>query len=95
MHPILADRRRLAIYVLAWLPIGLLLSLALRRDAAWITSAAFFIPATLLFAFISLSSGYVCRALPIDARTRLWRVVGVQILAAALASGLWVAAAAA
>ena len=33
MHPILEDRRRLALYLLAWLLIGLLLSVGLRSDA--------------------------------------------------------------
>lgn len=95
MHPILADRRRLAIYMLAWFLIGLLLMAGLRRDSAWLTAAAFFLPASLLSAFVSLSSGYVCRAFPIDARMRMWRVVVAHILAASIASAMWVAIAAA
>jgi two-component system, LytTR family, sensor histidine kinase AlgZ len=93
MHPILADRRRLAIYLLAWLLVGLLLTLGLRRDASWLVAAALFLPVSLLYAFVTLSSGYVCRAFPVDGRASVWRVVGVQSLAAAIASAAWVAVA--
>ena len=93
MHPILADRRRLAIYLLAWLVIGLLLTLGLRRDASWLMAAALFLPASLLYAFVTLSSGYVCRAFPIETNASAWRVAGVQAIAASLASGAWVIAA--
>src|SRR5262249_28339899 len=93
MHPILADRRRLAIYLLAWLVIGLLLTFGLRRDASWLTAAALFLPVSVLYAFVTLSSGYVCRAFPIDAHASAWRVAGVQAVAASLASGAGVAAA--
>ena len=44
MHPILEDRRRLALYLLAWLLVGLLLSVGLRSDADWTTAAAFLLP---------------------------------------------------
>ena len=37
MHPILEDRRRLALYLLAWLLVGVLLTVGLRSDAAWTT----------------------------------------------------------
>jgi LytS/YehU family sensor histidine kinase len=95
MHPILADRRRLALYLLAWLLVGLLLMAGLRRDSAWPTAAVFFLPISLLYAFISLSSGYVCRAFPINARMSMWNVVGVHFLAAVIASAMWVTIAAA
>ena len=91
MHPILADRRRLVLYILAWFLIGLLLMSGLRGDSPWLTAALFFLPASLLYAFVSLSSGYVCRALPIDARMSMWRVVTAHVLAASIASATWVA----
>jgi hypothetical protein len=95
VHPILNDRRRLAIYVLAWLLIGLLLMSGLSRDSAWLTSAALFLPLVLVYSFVSLSSWYVCRAFPINARSALPRVVVAHVAVAAVASGIWVAIAAA
>ena len=95
MHPILNDRRRLAIYVLAWLLIGLLLMSGLSRDSPWLTSAAFFLPLVLVYSFVSLSSWYVCRAFPITARSAYPRLIVAHVAVAALASGIWVAIAAA
>ncbi len=40
MHPILEDRRRLALYLLAWLLAGVLLTIGLQSEAEWLTSAA-------------------------------------------------------
>jgi two-component system sensor histidine kinase AlgZ len=90
VHPILDNRRRLAVYLLAWLLIGLLLSLGLRRDTDWPVAAAFFVPLSLIYAFISLSAWYVCRVFPLDARSRIWIAVGALATAAALASVIWV-----
>jgi histidine kinase len=90
MHPILEDRRRLALYLLAWLLVGLLLTLGLRSDSSWLTSAAFLIPLCLVYAFFGLSAWYLCRAFPIDARSRLSTLVIVQMAAAATASAIWV-----
>jgi two-component system sensor histidine kinase AlgZ len=95
VHPILNDRRRLAIYVLAWLLIGLLLMSGLSRDSTWLISAAFFLPLVLVYSFVSLSSWYVCRALPINARSAVPRVVVAHVAVAAVASVMWVAFAAA
>ncbi len=91
MHPILDDRRRLATYVLAWLLIGALLLVGLRGDAPWLIAAGFFVPLCLAFAFISLSAWYVCRVFPIGDRSNTLNLLIVHLVAAAFASGLWVA----
>ena len=44
MHPILNDWRRLGLYLLGWLPIGLLLSAGLGQSGSWLTAAAVFLP---------------------------------------------------
>src|SRR5688572_18256939 len=90
MHPILDRRRRLLIYLLAWLHIGFLLSVGLGRDASWLTAVAFFLPLSVAYGFVSLSAWYVCRAFPIGARASSGNVLVVHILAAALASAIWV-----
>ena len=91
MHPILEDRRRLAIYLLAWLAIGLLLTAGLRSEAAWTTTVAFFLPLCFVYAFVGLSAWYLCRAFPLDANSGTWNLVLVQMIAAAVAGAMWMA----
>ncbi len=94
MHPILGSIRRLAIYLLAWLVIGVLLAvgLGLARGGDWLTAVAFFVPLGLAFGLISQSAWYVCRTFPL-VRSRAWAVGTAQLLAAVFASAVWVAAA--
>jgi two-component system, LytTR family, sensor histidine kinase AlgZ len=91
MHPILIDARRLGLYLLGWIPIVLLLTLGLGRGAAWTTTTAMFVPLGFLYAFIGLSAWYVCRTLPID-RVPLGRTIVAHVIAAMIASGIWIAA---
>jgi LytS/YehU family sensor histidine kinase len=91
MHPILSDRRRLALYLLGWLPIGLLLTAGLGERTSWLAAAALFLPLSVVFAFMSLNAGYLCRVFPIDARSNIWRTVFVHVVAAAMVSAIWVA----
>ena len=92
MHPILSSIRRLAIYLLAWLVIGLLLAvgLGLGRGGDWLTAIAFFVPLGVVFALISQSAWYVCLTFPL-VRSRGWTVAVSQVLAAVFASAIWVA----
>ena len=91
MHPILEDRRSLALYLLAWLLVGMLLTVGLRADSSWTTAAAFLIPSCLVYAFIGLSTWYLCRAFPIGGRSSWLTLVIVQMTAAATASVMWTA----
>jgi hypothetical protein len=91
MHPILGDRRRLALYLLGWLAIGLLLTAGLSARASWPAAAALFLPLSIVFAFMSLNAGYLCRVFPIDPRATLWRTVIVHVVAAAMVSAIWIA----
>jgi two-component system, LytTR family, sensor histidine kinase AlgZ len=90
MHPILNSRRRLAVYVLAWIPMSLLLVAAVGR-ATPLVAAALLVPTGILYAFISLSSWYVCRTFPVDARTRVISLVLVHVAVAVVASAIWIA----
>src|SRR5215475_13741352 len=87
MHPILADRERLMLYLAAWLPIAALLTAILARggEMAWIESAAITAPMCLLYAFMCLASWYICRtaASPLA-------MVGTVTAAAFFCSTLWV-----
>ena len=96
MHPILSHPRRLALYVAAWLPVGALLALALGRQLSWVDALAYFLPLSTAYAFITLSTWYVCRAFPLGERTegprpRSWQaVLAVHGLGGAVASLIWV-----
>jgi two-component system sensor histidine kinase AlgZ len=90
MHPILGDRRRLAIYLLLWQIVGLLLTIGLRGESGWVASAAFFLPLSFVYAFVCLSAWYLCRAFPLDAGARALNIVSVYLVTAVVASGLWV-----
>src|SRR5262249_25836710 len=90
MHPILGDWRRVGLYLLGWLPIGLLLTAGLSDRTSWTAAAVVFLPLSIVFAFISLNAGYLCRVFPIDARASIWRTALVHIVAAAIASGIWI-----
>ncbi len=89
MHPILEDRRRLALYLLAWLIIGMLLAVGLRSETAWTTSAAFLLPLCFVYAFIGLSTWYLCRAFPLGGRSSLSTLIVVQLMAATVSSAIW------
>lgn len=93
MHPILKDRRTLALYLLAWLAPGLTLAtlLATTAKAPWSGAMCFSLPAMTVYAFMSLSSWYVCRAFPLQG-TDLARTLSTLFFAALLSSALWLLA---
>ena len=70
MHPILADARKLLWYVLAWLlaGVGIAALLRLTEQAEWAGALWFALPICLVWAFVALSSYYVCRSLPYSQR---------------------------
>ena len=67
MHPILANKTRLALYLLAWLPVAGLLKalLGVSGNLSWSEAVVFVLPLTLVFAFVGLSPWHLCRVLPI------------------------------
>lgn len=89
MHPILARRDRLAVYVAAWAPIGGLLALLIVGSVGWVTALAVTVPLVIVYAFMCLAAWYVCRTMP-PATTGVWRLVGTSIVAALVPSALWV-----
>ncbi|MEP0773143.1 MAG: histidine kinase [Acidobacteriota bacterium] len=95
MHPILANRRRLIAYLLAWIPLTGLLVVLLARSgpSPWEEAVAMGIPLGLLLAFMCLASFYPTRSVPL-APLRVGRLVGVHAGATTLSVGLWLLAAA-
>jgi sensor histidine kinase YesM len=93
MHPILGDRRRLFLLLLAWALVGGVLALLLRTLLAvpWRPALLFAMPLALVAAPVSLSAWYFCRAMPL-ARTSAVRVAITALLAALVTASLWAAA---
>jgi sensor histidine kinase YesM len=90
MQPVLGDRRRLQLHLVAWGLVGTLLALLARNvfGLSWTQALAFGLPLGLLAAPLSLSALFLARAMPLT-RTAAWRV-GVSAGAAALiAASVW------
>jgi len=90
MHPILADRKRLALYVVTWCLLALLLAFVVMepgrvplREAILLT-----FPPTIVYAFICLAAWYPVRAMPLD-RARADALLPTHLIAAIALSGLW------
>jgi len=93
MHPILADSRRLGLYLAGWLPVAALLTALLAFSGSrWTEAAALAVPLIPPFAFACLSSYYLCLALPLR-ESSLTRLLGTQAGAGALSASLWMFAA--
>src|SRR6266545_1559516 len=92
MHPLLAGRLRLALYLALWLGIGLMLAalLSLLQPRPLAQTLAFAAPLTLVYAFVCLSAWWVCRSHPLGT-TPPARVAAGLAGAALQAGALWVA----
>jgi two-component system sensor histidine kinase AlgZ len=89
MHPILADPRRLGLYLAAWLPVaGIVMGLFMLAGAGWAGASALALPLVAPFAFACLSSWYVCRTLPLH-DTHFARLMGTHLGTAVLSTSLW------
>jgi two-component system sensor histidine kinase AlgZ len=90
VHPLLADSRRLAIYLLAWAPLALLLMSLLVGTGAfsWPQAAELVVPLALIYAFMCLSAWYICRYVPIGGPGVLYLLIAVTP-AASIVSLIW------
>jgi two-component system, LytTR family, sensor histidine kinase AlgZ len=90
MHPILADRKRLALYVLSWITLAVLLALLVLEASGTALAQAVLLtlPPTLVYAFVCLAAWYPTRATPVE-RTSTWRLVLTHLVAAAALSAIW------
>jgi hypothetical protein len=90
VHPILESRQRLILYLTAWIPLCVILTVILKRGfASWPEAAIVAVPMTLLYAFMCLSAWYVCLAAPMR-NASLIRVLVTVFAASTLASATWV-----
>jgi two-component system, LytTR family, sensor histidine kinase AlgZ len=90
MHPVLADRKRLALYLLTWCLLGFLLALVVMEPGrvAFVDAIVLTMPPTIVYAFICLAAWYPTRAMPLH-RARAGGVFLAHGLAAIFFSGLW------
>lgn len=89
MHPILSNRRTLLLYLAVWLTIGLLIEIPFifQYKSQWAAFLLSDIPLNLFFAFICLSSYYICRIFPVKT-TQWYNLLSMFIVAACIAAGL-------
>ncbi len=91
MHPILAQRGRLALYLIGWAPLAVLFTawFALRGELDWGRAALVALPLALVAAYSSLASWYLCQRFPVRSSPPL-TAFGAHLTAALVSSGLWV-----
>jgi signal transduction histidine kinase len=91
MHPILSQFRRLALYLIAWIPLAGLLAyiLATSGGAAPREALALAVPLCLVYAFVCLSAWYSCRVTPLE-QSSFSKLLGTHFAGALVASGLWI-----
>lgn len=90
MHPIIAVRERLALYLASWVLLGLLIAalIAAAGRAGWSETLLLVPPAALVYAFVCLASWYPCKANPVPG-TDATRLLVVHSTAAAFSTALW------
>jgi len=91
MHPILLNFRRLTVYLLGWTFLAVLVAdqVATSGELGWTVGAALAVPLCLLYAFVCLSSWFVCRLTPLRLRT-VESVLTIHVAASVVASFLWI-----
>lgn len=93
MHPLFAHPRRLAVYVLAWVPVGAVLAYWLQAEGgpAGARAAGAGLGLAWLLAALCLPVWYICRALPL--RPRPWAALAAHVLAGISVGSAWAAGA--
>src|ERR1700734_2342356 len=90
MHPIFSQICRLALYLLAWIPIAGMLAylLTIPGQISVREAVVLSFPLSFVYAFICLSSWYSCRGTPLE-KFGLGRLIATQVTAALIASIVW------
>ncbi len=91
MHPILAQRNRLVLYLASWMPVvGLIATLLVFSGRLrWVEALALAVPMGLLNAFLCLPAWYLCRSFPLE-QGRVLYILGIYALASMFTSSLWI-----
>ena len=88
----LARSGRLGPYLLCWIPLTAAVAalLVLGAGLTWLEAASLSVPLGVVYAFLCLSSWYLCRVRPLGP-ARLVPTAATFVVAAAVAASLWVA----
>ncbi len=88
MHPLLSSKGRIALYLLAWLPVGALLAYLLCQtgNLTWIEAASLAMPLSLFYAFVCLAPWYL---LPLGL-SNVPKLVANHSAASVVAGLLWI-----
>jgi len=91
MHPLLATRSRLTLYLLAWLPPAALLGylLAVTSRMALPEAEALAVPLALFYSLICLAPWYMCRVMPLGP-SQVPKLLGNHAPAAIAAALAWI-----
>ena len=91
MHPLIAGQGRLSLYLLAWVPLALLMAylLTLTGGLVWAEAVSLSLPLELFYAMVCLAPWYMCRALPLG-ESRTLKVFGKHLVAATVAGLTWI-----
>ena len=91
MHPLIARRGRLLLYLLAWSPLALLLAylMIMMGGLGWLEAATLSLPLALFYALICLTPWYMCLVLPLGS-AQTFKIAGKHLAAAIVAGLMWI-----
>jgi len=94
MHPLIAGRGRLLLYLLAWIPLAILLAylLLMMGGLSWQGAVSLSTPLALFYAMVCLAPWYMCRVLPIGP-TPAYKILSNHLAAAVVSALIWIVAA--
>jgi hypothetical protein len=90
VHPILANRDRLILYLAGWIPIAALLTGILARgtELSWVEALVIAGPMCFMYAFVCLAAWYICRTAPLRSHSFL-QMLGTLTAATLFLSVTW------
>src|SRR5579864_4177995 len=90
MHPLFARPRNLGLYLLAWVPVVLMLMHSLHGPEGLTRgeALALTVPLCLVYAFVCLAAWYPCRATPVETSGFL-KLLLTHLTAAAVLGAYW------
>jgi two-component system sensor histidine kinase AlgZ len=91
MHPLIAGQGRLSLYLLAWVPLALLLAflLMMMGGLSWAPAVTLSLPVSLAYSLICLAPWSMCRVLPLG-ESPGWKILGNHLAAAVAAALIWI-----
>ena len=91
MHPILAHREKIGLYLTVWTILGFLITVlsVLSENLSWGFALGFSLPITILYSFVGLSAYYLCRTFPIQSG-KTFQLLAVFGFVSVLSSALWI-----